>query len=344
MAISEPWIQALRARGARLEGARVIAFAGSGAVESSARETPKLSPVLSDGVLHVEGADAPEFLQGQLTNDVAAVTSAHAQPTAYCTPSGRVLATGLLWNEDTHLLLLTAGDRCEPVRKRLQTHVLRSRVRLTDLSEQRALVGLAGAAASSVMRDRLGFAPSLPYEAITREGTTAISLPGDRVLLILDSDSAPRVWDALAQGCTPSGQGIWDWHAVAAGIPTVTAATQDRFVPQMLNLELVGAVSFRKGCYTGQEIVARTEHLGEVKRRLFRFSSSAPSSPADAVFAGATEVGMVVNCAPAPTAGFELLAVVQLSARHGPLTAGVPEGSPLHPLPLPYAIPGSVTV
>ena len=344
MAINESWMQALRERGARFEGVRVTAFAGAGAAGSSTREPVKLSPVLSDGVIRVEGADASEFLQGQLTNDVAAVTSAHAQSTAHCTPSGRVLATMLLWGADTVLFLLAPGDLCGPVRNRLQTYVLRSRVRLSDLSEQKALLGLAGAGASSLVRDRLGFAVSQPYESATHEGRTAISLPGDRVLLVLDYDSAARVWDTLAPDCEPSGQGAWDWHAVAAGMPTITAATQDRFVPQMLNLELVGAVSFRKGCYTGQEIVARTEHLGEVKRRLFRFSSSAPFSAADAVFAGATEVGVVVNCAPAPTGGFELLAVVQLSARHTPLTAGRAEGSPLHALPLPYPIPGSVTV
>lgn len=345
MAMNEFWIQALRERGAHLLGNRVTGFAPASTPESSrGQREVRLCPVFSDGLIGVEDADAGDFLQGQLTNDVGAVTPVHAQPTAYCAPTGRVLATMLLWEVDTTFFLLAACDLCEPVRKRLQMYVLRSRVRLSDLSEQKALLGLAGARANSVLRDRLGFALSAPYESVTRNGTTAISLPGDRVLLVLDLEQAPRVWDILARDCAPSGQGIWDWHAVAVGMPTVTAATRDRFIPQMLNLELVGAVNFRKGCYTGQEIVARTEHLGEVKRRLFRFSSPAACSPGDLVFAGAAEAGMVVNCAPAPAGGFELLAVVQMSARGGALTAGRPGDVPLDELPLPYPIPGTATV
>ena len=161
--------------------------------------------------------------------------------------------------------------------------------------------------------------------------------------MIADSARGAEIWDRLAPRCAVMGEEIWDAHAVAAGIPAITAATQDQFTPHMLNLDLVGGVSFDKGCYTGQEIVARTQYLGQVKRRLARFATAAPAVAGTAVYADAAQVGTVVSAARSPTGGFELLAVTQTHATRGGGNAAAlhlgPDGPVLRPLLLPYSVP-----
>ncbi|PWT74284.1 MAG: folate-binding protein, partial [Proteobacteria bacterium] len=131
----------------------------------------------------------------------------------------------------------------------------------------------------------------------------------------------------------------WAGHTIAAGVPTIAVPTSDAFTPQMLNLELLGAVSFTKGCYTGQEIVARTEHLGQVKRRLLRFGCSEQVAPGQSVFAEGNQVGTVINAAPVATGGFELLAVVSMQNVRARLRAAGPDGPALQLLAVPYSIP-----
>ena len=338
MAVNQSWVQVLHERGVQIENGRATAHRRR-AGEMRSADTVALVPLLSDSILAVDGADAAEFLQGQLTNDIGLISAARAQPTAYCTAKGRVLATLLLWQAGSTLFMQLPNELTEPVRKRLQMYVLRSQVALSEASERKALLGLAGSLAAEVAREHLRLSLSAPYDCASNGAITAIALPGDRVILAVDTDAAPRTWDELAQVCEPSGEAVWASHAIAAGVPVVTTTTTDSFIPQMLNLELLGAVSFQKGCYTGQEIVARTEHLGQVKRRLFRFRCGELPGPGDDVFVDATQVGTVVNAAPLPAGGSELLAVVPTASAQAHLFALSPHGVALHALPLPYLIP-----
>jgi len=156
-------------------------------------------------------------------------------------------------------------------------------------------------------------------------------------------EHAAAVWQVLCESATPVGAPVWDWLRINAGIPMIVAATQEQFVPQMVNLEVIGGVSFQKGCYPGQEIVARSQYLGKLKRRMFLAHVEAPAAPADNLYSADIEgqaTGTVVNAAPAPTGGFDVLAVAQVeSANTQTLHLKAADGAELRLKPLPYALP-----
>jgi folate-binding protein YgfZ len=337
MGTTEFWLQALRERGAQIEAGRVAGFRDSR--QSVSPSSTALVPLLGESVLTVEGDDAADFLQGQLTNDMSSLGATRALPTAYCTAKGRVIATLLLWPSAAGICIELSTDLSEAVLKRLRMYVLRARAVLSDASSRKALLGVAGSSAMAVLEQQLGLSVRKPYDCASRDAVTAIALPGERVLLAIDVDAAPAVWDALAPACTASGDADWARHTIAAGVPTITLPTSDAFTPQMLNLELLGAVSFAKGCYTGQEIVARTEHLGQVKRRLLRFGCSDEVAPGQPVFAEGNQVGTVINAAPLSAGDFELLAVVSTQSARARLRASDPDGPALKLLAVPYSIP-----
>jgi folate-binding protein YgfZ len=165
----------------------------------------------------------------------------------------------------------------------------------------------------------------------------------DKFVLSVVPERAADVWQSLRGAATPVGAPVWDWLRLGAGIPMIVAATQEAFVPQMVNLEVIGGVSFQKGCSPGQEIVARSQYLGKLKRRMFLAHADREARPGEGVFSADMEgqaSGTVVNAAPAPEGGCDLLAVVQVeSARTQTLHLGDPAGAPLTLKPLPYAVP-----
>ena len=335
--MSEGWRRALIERGARAENGLASGF---DPVRPPRTNQTALTALLSHGVIRASGQDAEAFLQGQLSNDIGLVSNSRAEPAAYCTPKGRVLATPLLWWNDGGYALGLPRELSEPVRRRLQMYVLRSKATLSDLSDQIAALGLAGSGAMDLAREALGVALSGPYQAASSGGLTAIALPGDRVQVMGEAALVVDLWDKLAGRCWVADEAVWTAHAITAGVPTITSATQDQFTLHMLNLDLTGAVSFSKGCYTGQEIVARTQYLGQVKRRLLRFATAGRAETAAGVCAEGQPVGTVVNAAPSASGGWELLAVVQVQAARGAgvrLTLGA-DGPPLTLLPLPYEL------
>ena len=332
------WREALMERGARFEDGRVVDFDGFGQQPRHA-QSPFIIPLLQEGLILTSGEDAEAFLQGQLSNDVTQVSARQGQPAAYCSPKGRALATLLLWLMDGSYALQLPRELAEPIARRLKMYILRSQVRLAVVSDQVVLIGVTGAESARLVREELGISLVSVYEAGSANGVTAIALPGDRIQVVAAAERGGEIWDRLARRGVPAGQSTWDQISIANGIPSLAAATQDQFVPQMLNLELIGGVSFTKGCYPGQEIVARSQHLGQVKRRLARFASAEPARAGDPVLAAGQRVGTVVNAALSARAGWELLAVVQIDA--GATLRLRTDGPTLQPLPLPYALPGA---
>jgi folate-binding protein YgfZ len=299
-----------------------------------------LIPLLAEASLLVRGADAADFLQGQLTSDLDQVTNSRGQPAAYCTAKGRVLATFVVWPHDEGYVLRLPAELAQPIRQRLQKYILRARVAIEDISNHVALLGVVGAGSVPRLRKEIGVAPQSPYDIARVDGVTAMALPGDRVELSVPAPEAARWFERLtAAECTPGAQQEWDLTSIAQGIPTVGAATSEAFVPQMLNLELIGAVAFSKGCYPGQEIVARSQYRGQVKRRLYRFSSEQPTAPGAPVLArDGSAAGSVVNAAAALHGHHELLAVVATELADASLSIA-PAGPLLLRKPLPYAVP-----
>ena len=264
------------------------------------------------GVIQVSGADALAFLQGQLTQDVAKITTEHAAFAGFCSPKGRLLAHFLAWKSGDDYFLQLPRELLEPMQKRLKMYVLRSKVVLTDVSNSIVRLGVAGANAASLIKDTFGVIPLQSMEIASTPIGTIIALPNIRFEILAPSD-ALMLWQTLAQHAQPVGESVWRWMQIHAGIPEIYAATQEQFVPQMVNDDLIGAVSFQKGCYTGQEIVARMHYLGKAKRRMvgahLAIADAAPQ-PGDAVYGEKLQgqaIGMVVNAAAAPHGGWDML-------------------------------------
>lgn len=296
------------------------------------------------GLIEVNGDDAAVFLQGQLSCDLRQVTPGQALYGGYCSPKGRLLATFLLWRSGDCFFLQLPGSLREAIERRLRMFVLRAKVKLGDASESPIRIGLAGPGAAAALTEVAGAVPSGRLALANADDATVIRLDDQRFELAAPPERAMFLWDALARHATPAGAAAWDWHEIQAGIPAVLPATQDQFVPQMANLDLIGGVSFQKGCYPGQEIVARTHYLGRLKRRMYlaHLDSDAAPVAGDELYAPDTPgqaIGTVVNAAPAPEGGFDLLAVVQMtSAASGSLSWKGPDGPVLRLLPSPYPL------
>ena len=296
--------------------------------------------------LRIEGEDATAFLQGQLSSDVAALAPGMTQWSSYNSPKGRMLANFRLWRySDRAYGALIAADLAGAVAKRLSMFVLRSKVRIVDSSQDVAVIGVGGPRAGDALQTGLGMSPRADAVIATDVPQATVAGLGDtRFAIVVDKAHAPAVHAALAPVAAPADAAVWRWLSIAAGVPLVTAATSDQFVPQMLNWDAIGGISFQKGCYPGQEIVARMRYLGRLKERLYRFEVSAEREPQPgtriygAAF-GATPCGTVVNAAPAPQRGYAVLAVVQIDAMEtGVLTLETENGAPLSPVALPYPV------
>ena len=312
-----------------------------------------VAPVTDLGLIAVAGDDAASFLHNQLTNDVEHLGNDEARLAGYCTPKGRLQATFLMWRDQEAIYLQLPRAIQAPLQKRLTMFVLRAKAKLRDATEEEAfaaVLGFGGAKGEAALRTQVGELPAAPY------GKTG----GDQgsVLRLADAFGAPRyLWitsAATAQAAFPAlsrelngelalgGNQAWQLAAIHAGVPQVTQPTQEQFVPQMVNLELLGGVNFKKGCYPGQEIVARSQYLGKLKRRTSLATvENAAARAGDEVFSTADPdqpCGMVVNAAPNGLGGADMLVEMKLAALGEDVRFGSATGPALRFLPLPYQL------
>lgn len=336
------WKDRLVARCVEIRDSRVTDFGHPAAELQAAQSGTVLCDLSHLGAIRFQGDDAAVFLQAQLSCDLRRVSAMAAQYGSYCTPKGRMLALFLLWQSGGGYWMQLPLSLREPIQKRLSMFVLRSKVKITDASDAAVKLGIAGVEAQAALVRVVGSVPAEALAVRTVEDFSVMRLDARRFEIVVPPGRAPELWDALAERATPAGASVWDWLDIRAGIPSVFPATQDRFVPQMANLELIGGVSFEKGCYPGQEIVARTHYLGRLKRRMYLAQLAADMAPApgDELFDPDGQAnGMVVNAAPAPGGGYDLLAVVQVtSVEAGDVRWKSPEGPRLVFLPLPYPV------
>lgn len=295
------------------------------------------------GLIRFSGEEAQAFLHNQLSCDVAALAAGHSTYGAYCTPKGRALASFLLWRSEQGWFMQLPSSLREPIQKQLSKFILRSKVRAEDASSDRALLGVAGKDAAALVRQVLGAAPKLPHDVLHMEGATLLRLPMDRYEIAISREQAPRLAEALGAADT-AGSEHWEWLAIRAGIPVILPATQEQFVPQMVNLDLIGGVSFQKGCYPGQEIVARMHYRGTLKQRMYLANIAVDErpQPGDKLYSpgfGEQASGAIVNAARSPEGGHDVLAVVQIaSAGKGDIHWKSLDGPALKLLPLPYEV------
>ena len=275
-----------------------------------------LAPLGHYGLLGISGEEATDFLQKQLTNDLLTLPTEGARHAAWCTAKGRMLASFVVFRAENGYRLLVSRPLAEPIQKRLQMYILRAKVKANDLSSQYEVFGLAGHGVAKTLKN-MGLPVPQSSEsslgAISLDGLTVISLEPQRFLLVTAAESAPSLWTNLAAFAKPVGVDAWRYSDIRAGFPLITAETQEAFVPQMVNFDRLGGVSFKKGCYPGQEIVARTHYLGKVKRHLYRITTSESFSAGDLLFSPLTpdqSAGQVVSASLAPDQGWIGLASV----------------------------------
>jgi folate-binding protein YgfZ len=271
------------------------------------------------GLLEISGDDAVTFLQGQVTNDVRLLNGSNAHYTGYCSPKGRLLALFFALSHHQKLHLQLNHKLLEPISKRLKMYVMRSKVTINNVSDSVVKIGLSGNDVPDFLTPYFAQIPLQAYELISTEYGTLIRLPSKtpRFEIICDTKYAKEMWQALKKHCKPVGRSSWEWLEIQAGLPDIYIQTQEEFVPQMVNLDLLDAINFKKGCYTGQEIVARTHYLGKVKRRthLAHINTVTPPQAGNDVTNQNNEiVGKIVRSALAPLGGYDVLAEIRLES------------------------------
>ena len=339
----ESWKTFLLTQGAAIEGGTVLHYGDPAAERAAAVNGTIVADLSQLGVIAFRGEEAATFLQGQLTNDLRALHADGAQWNGYCSPKGRLLGNFLMWRQGEDYCLQLSGDILPGVLKRLSMFILRAKVQGRDASDESVRLVVAGPQAADAVRAAMGGAPETAMHSVATEAGLVVRVGADKFVLSIAPDRAAAVWQVLRQSATPAGAPVWDWLRLSAGIPMIVAATQEQFVPQMVNLEAIGGVSFQKGCYPGQEIVARSQYLGKLKRRMFLAHVDAEAAPGDSLYSAdlaGQATGTVVNSAPAPGGGFDLLAVAQVeSAASQVLHLKAGDGAALTLKPLPYTLP-----
>ena len=300
------------------------------------------------GLIAFTGDDAVAFLHAQLTSDVVGLAVPATQYSGYCTPKGRLLATGLLWRlQDVVLLQLPAALR-EAIQSRLSQYSLRSRVKASDATPRYALFGISGANAAAAMHALVGPQESENHQIISRDGTMVMRVPGERYVVLTPREGADTVRATLDAHAAAASEESWTASEIAAGVPVITQASQEEYVPQMVNLDLIGAVSYSKGCYPGQEIVARTHYLGRLKQRMYRIALPPGVTPSvgDRLYSdqfGAEQAsGSIVDAVLREDGAAEALAVMQIASVARGLHYGSLDGPAVEVLPLPYEVTAAV--
>lgn len=339
------WKEFLIEQGAATDddGVRHFAEADQHVQSRLAAEGDILADLSHLGLIRVDGPDAAAFLQGQLSNDIRQVDADHGQLSAYCLPNGRMLALFRVFLRAGAYYLQLPSTIQPATLTRLKMFVLRAKVALASADRELIRLGLSGPNALHLLRATGMTPPARTDEAAEQDGMTLLRLPGrhPRFEIIAGLEAGQRLWTTFAGQAVAVGASAWSWLDIAAGIPTLQPGAIDEFIPQMVNLDLLGGVSFQKGCYPGQEIVARVHHLGRVKQRLFLGHVATGARPAVGAPIHATGseqgIGRVVDAQPAPAGGYDLTAVLTLEQVEAPLRLGGLQGPRLTLQKPPYS-------
>lgn len=340
--MNEPWKKFLSQTGAVIDDGVVEDFGDPPAERRAASSAGVVCDLSHRRLIAVGGEDAFAFLQGQLTCDMNQISPAQSRLAAWCSPKGRVLMLFRVVHRADGLLLELPALQIEAAIKRLEMYVFRARVSLKDVSDDFVRIGLAGDAAESLLQSRYGTAPRSPDEAAAAGDDCIIRLhgPRPRYEFIGSPSRAEEIWRAAAGTLTPAGHQVWSLLQILAGVPEFTPS--DEHLPQMINLHVLEGLSFHKGCFVGQEIIARAHHLGRLKRRMYLINAPAHATPARGTpiidAAAGSEAGQIIDSAPCSEAGsFAALAVLRIdAAKGGSLRLGAADGPQVELMELPY--------
>jgi len=282
--MNEQWKQYLESQGAILttDSEQIEHFGQLPKEQSAIANGNIITPITDMAYIHATGDDAKSFLQGQLTNDIELITPQHSQLSGYCSPKGRVLALFRITQHCDGYRLHLPKCLLERTLKRLKMFVLMAKVTLEASGPESIRIGVAGSGAVEQLKQQFNNLPDDENGVSDENDITIIKHPGNqpRFELIGEQNAIQALWDALSPSLTAVGSSTWQLLEINAAQPQVVAETVEMFIPQMLNLHVINGVSFKKGCYPGQEVVARLHYRGKLKRHMHIAQFQADTCPA----------------------------------------------------------------
>lgn len=296
----------------------------------------RIMPVIPRQCVVIQGKDAESFLHAMCSSRIKGLPPEKCGVTSLCSPAGRVMADGVIWHDGNCWYWLTNDQIAASLEEILTRHKLRAdvEIRLDDAP----CMGLAGKDAE-VFLDKYNIAPHEKEGVVTKDGITVVRRTDGRYVL-MGMPAEKIVNEAIREGFQSQGPDVWQWLDIMLGWPTIFPDTQDTFIPQQINLDLLGAIDFEKGCFPGQEVIARVRYLGKNTKRMFLYHQDELSllSPGDPVYRGEMVVGKVVDVRANPVSGgMNSLVIVnpEEAEKPGLTTIG---GMLTGPIPLPYSI------
>ncbi len=315
------WQAFLSARGATVRDQAAAEFAAA---------TPATPCALTDlshlGLIAVGGPEAADFLQGQVSNDVRELSDTHTQLSSHCSPKGRMLANFRLLRIEQSLFMVLPRSQMPALLKRLRMFLLRAKASIDDASDALVCFGIIGDCADAAVAGQFGTLPEADNDMVRVGEATLVRIAGERprYLFIGPAADASALWQAATEaGAVEAHADLWGLHDIRAGIPTVLPETADAFVPQMANMQHIDGVSFHKGCYTGQEVVARMQYLGKLKRRMYiaDVDTDTRPNPGDLLSAPGSNSeqgpGRVIDARASGPGHWEMLVVAEIAAAEG---------------------------
>ena len=348
--MNSEWQTFLEEKGGVISSSGVVDFTATEKHFPKSEEVNALMDLSHIGLIRVTGDDRLDFLQGQLTNDITLLGDNRSQISGYLTPKGRMLADFRLFPGEDAIYISINRALLEPTMKRLKMFVMRSKVVLENASQDFAHAGISGEQAQAILEESSHCALPTEVNGVTHHaGITILRIPGAglRYEFFGSVEKIKPIWEKMTACCTPAPASLWDWQEIHAGLPHIFESTVETFVPQMVNLDLIDGVNFKKGCYTGQEVVARMHYLGKSKRRMFlaqvEVQTGAQPQPGDSLYSAASTssqgAGTVVNSVPINGNLYELLVVAEIVvAKANQLHLVAADGPMLTIQALPYSI------
>jgi hypothetical protein len=319
--------------------------------EPSANEKAEQSTILCDlsqySVVVIAGGDAASFMQGQFTNDVKKVDADSSQLNAFCNNKGRMITNFRLFKYQQNFFLSLKKDLVGRSISHLQNYILRAQVAVQDVSEQLIHLGLSGDNATELLSDFIDNINETVDSVSHNDDYIAIRVAGlkPRYEIFCSIEKAKVFWEKLSAQAVVVNSSSWDYLNIQAGIPFIDTGSSEEFVPQMTNMELINGVSFTKGCYTGQEIVARMHYLGKLKKRCYRVHIDTETKPhaGDKLFAEEAKAGQntgaIIQAEKNPAGGYDALAVIQIADTESKLHLNNANGPAITVKALPYSFP-----
>ena len=299
------------------------------------------------GLIKVCGEDAESFLQNQFTNEIHNISETSHQISAWCSPKGRIIANFRIFKQDDCYLLSLSSDLVEHVIKKLQMYVMMSKVTLEDVSDSLAQFGLLGKSAEQTLNKLLSSEdiklPNKTSEAAQYKSSTILKISDSptRFEVFSSISDAKEIWEKLSFVSIIGSSDYWDYFNIQAGLPQISEASSEAWIPQMVNFIAINGVDFKKGCYPGQEVVARLNYLGKTKRRMYRLlidTDALPEINEDIASESDQKAGKILNAVITPKGQIEALAILKIAEAENTLSLASNSSASIKLLELPYSL------